>query len=499
MARDDSVIRGSLIACMIFLVLSIALNFFLWRWGDTQATEAAQATDRLAAVQSQVGQMETQASRLKAMMGFGSFNQAEIDEMKQNQSDDAEMQAIEQQFATVMSYFPPDVEPQSRNYKELPNYLLSALRDRNGVVYARTEDVQRIRTDADADIANARKQQQLAETQRDDANKKVVTLNDQFDEDRARMNKEKEDTKDSLNQTVQDYNRFRRTASDENNKLTQKTRQLQGTIDTQKLQLNELRQDKFETTQGEVRYVVRGGNLTTINLGSADALRPGVTFGVIDADETRLQDAKVKATIQVTKIQDAHLAEARVVARPEIRNPIIPGDKIYSPFWAPGRVVKIALAGDIDIDGDERPDNDAIKGQIKAAGAEVAAEVSATGAITGKLDASIRFLVIGADPEMADSDDLDQADANAQAVAAMGNIRARAGELGLTIIPAWKLQSYLKTIDDTLTTPLGSAVRGADFPPETIPGTNQRLPTDMAEIYKTQTEGMQKGNKVLPP
>jgi hypothetical protein len=47
---------------------------------------------------------------------------------------------------------------------------------------------------------------------------------------------------------------------------------------------------------------------------------------VIGGDETRLKDAKVKATIQVTKIQGAHLAEARVVAFPEIRNPIIPGE-----------------------------------------------------------------------------------------------------------------------------------------------------------------------------
>jgi enamine deaminase RidA (YjgF/YER057c/UK114 family) len=499
MARDDSVIRGSLIACMIFLVLSIALNFFLWFWGDTQAIEAAEATERLSTVQSQVAKMETLAGRLKAMLGRGGFSQAEIDEMKQNAADDPDMQAIEEQFSRDMSYFGPDVEPQNRNYPALPQYLVNAVRDRNIQVNAARDDVKRIQTDAEADVNNARTQQKLAETQRDDTNKKLVTLSTQFDEDRARMIKEKEDTKDMLNQATLDFNKFRKTASDENNKLVQKTRQLQGTIDTQKLRLNEILQDKFESTQGEIRYVVRGGNLTTINLGSADALRPGITFGVIDADETRLQDAKVKATIQVTKIQDAHLAEARVVARPEIRNPIIPGDKIFSPFWAPGRVVKIALAGDIDIDGDGRPDNEAIKGQIKAAGAEVAAEVSASGAVTGNLDASIRFLVIGESPEVSDSADLAQADAAAQAVAAMGSVKAKAAELGLTIIPAWKLDAYLKTIDDTLTTPLGSAVRGADFPPESVPGSKPRLPSDIAEIYQRQTEGVQKGNDVLPP
>ncbi len=495
-ARDDSVIRGSLIACMIFLVLSIALNFFLWRWGDTKATESDTAGERLTSVQNQVATMETQASRMKSMLGIGSFTQAEIDEMRENQSDDPDMQAIEDQFAKDMSYFGPEVEVQNRNYPALPEYLVNAIRSRNEQYGMARDEATKIRTDADADIANARTQQQLAETQRDDANKKVVNLSDQFDEDRARMNKEKEDTKDKLNKTVQDFNVFRKTASDENTKLSQKTRQLQGTIDTQKLQLNDLRSDNFETTQGEIRYVVRGGNITTINLGSADALRPGITFGVIDGDETRLQDAKVKATIQVTQIQGPHLAQARVIARPEIRNPIIPGDKIYSPFWAPGRVVKIALAGEIDIDGDSRPDNDKLKGQIKAAGATVAAEISPSGVVTGTLDPSIRFLVIGEDPELGGADD----DQKAQIVAAMGRTKAKAAELGLTIIPAWKLLSYLKTIDDTLTTPLGSAVRGEDFPAVSTPGTTaSRIPPDIADLYKRDDSGIQKDNNILPP
>ncbi|MDB4634418.1 hypothetical protein OAG76_03330, partial [Rubripirellula sp.] len=290
---------------------------------------------------------------------------------------------------------------------------------------------------------------------------------------------------------------FRQQAVNETNKLTQKAGQLQGTIDTQKFQLNELRSDQFETTQGEVRYVVRGGNITTINLGSADALRPGITFGVIDADETRLKDAKVKATIQVTQIQGPHLAQARVVAFPEIRNPIIPGDKIFSPFWAPGRVIKIALAGDIDIDGDGRPDNDALKGQIRAAGATVAAEVTPAGSVSGKLDATIRFMVVGDDPELGNGVGEDD-DNNIAQIAAMGRIRAKASELGLTIIPAWKLQSYLRTLNDTLTTPLGSATRGDDFPPEPYVKGN-RLPNRGAEIYNAPAKRMQNGNKVLSP
>ncbi|MBL6723686.1 MAG: hypothetical protein ISQ09_01195 [Rubripirellula sp.] len=490
-ARDDSVIRGSLIACLIFLVLSLALNFFLWRSANTSSADATSAGDRLANVQRDVSTKENQLQRLKAMLGIGGFTQAEIDEMKQNASEDPEMQAIEDQYAKDMSYFGAEVEAQNRNYPALPEYLVTAIRSRNEQYGMARDEATKIRTDADADIENARTQQQLAEQERDDANKKVATLSQQFDEDRARMNEDNEKNRDKLTKTSQDFDSFRQTARTEANQLVSKTKQMQSTINTQKLQLNQLRADKFETTQGEVRYVVAGGNVVTINLGSADELRPGVTFGVIDGDETRLQDAKVKATIQVSQVQGPHLALGRVVARPDISSPIIPGDKIFSPFWAPGRVVKIALAGDIDIDGDGRNDNAAIKGQILAAGAQVAAEISSTGAVTGQLDPTIRFLVVGQDPDASN-------DQNAAVIATMGNVKARAAELGLTVIPAWKLEAYLKTIDDTVTTPLGSAVRGEDFPPETSID-SRRLPNDRAPIYEAQRERMQQGNKVLEP
>jgi hypothetical protein len=498
-ARDDSVIRGSLIACMIFLVLSLALNFFLWRWGDTQATEAAGAKTQLQNTNTSLQTLENQATLMKAMLGVGGLTEAEFTRMSESVGDDAEMAEIEEQFVKNMAIFGKNVEPQNRNYGKLGESLVNSIRDRNDQLKRAREESDQIRTDADADVAQARKIQDTEKQKADAAEKKLADFSQQYEQDRARINLEKEQTRDALTKIDTEFNNFRRIASDEKRDLTRKSEQLQGTIDTQKLQLNQLRSDNFETTQGEIRYVFRHGNVVTINLGAADELRAGVTFGVIDGDETRLQDAKVKATIQVTQIDGPHLAQARVIARPEVRNPIIEGDLVYSPFWAPGRKVKIALAGDIDLDGDKRSDNEAIKNMIRAAGAEVAAEVSSTGVESGKLDASIRFLVVGEDPEISDGEDITQAERDARSIQAIGDIKARATELGLTIIPAWKLQNYLKTIDDTLTTPLGSAARGEDFPPEPVPASSSRRPIDMPELYMRQTEGLQEGNKILPP
>ena len=497
-ARDDSVIRGSLIACMIFLVLSLALNFFLWRNGDFLSTETETAKERLQTVSTQVRTMENQSTRMKAMLGVGGFTQAQIDEMKANASDDPEMTAIEQRFARDMTVFGPEVPPEKRNYPGLPEYLLNALRDRNTQHATLQAEKTNIRIDAEAEIANAKKAKTLAEEKASEANKKLAEQSTAFDEDRARINQEKEETRDKFTKVVDEFGNFRSKAANEAKRLTQDKTQLLGTIDTQKKKLNTLLNDQFETTQGLIRFVQAGGKVVLINLGSADALRAGVTFGVIDGEETRLQDAKVKASIQVIKVNGQHLATARVVALPEIENPIIPGDKVYSPFWAPGRRVKIALAGDIDIDGDGRPDNSAIKGQIKAAGAEVVAEISASGAQTGKLDATVRFLVIGESPEVSSTGSAEEAERQVEELRQRGEMQQRANQYGITIIPAWKLESYLKTIDDTLTTPLGSATSGKDFEPDSMIN-RERLSDDVSQLYKIQDENFQRGNTVVSP
>jgi hypothetical protein len=494
-ARDDSVIRGSLIACLIFLVLSLCLNFFLWRHNDTVTAKEESTSASLENVKTEVARLDQQATRLKAMLGVGSFTQEQIDMMKENVSDDPDMKTIETQYARDMSYFDDGVEASQRNYPYLPQYLAKALRGRNATLADSKAREETIRAEKDSKVADAEALTTAAVSARKKAESEKATLDREYAADRESMNLEKEKVVDSRNKIEKEFNNFKSTASTRYTNLSNEKEALKGTISTQKSELNRLRSDQFETTQGEVRYVARGGNITTINLGSADELRPGVTFGVIDGDETRLRDAKVKATIQVTQIQGPHLAQARVVAFPEIKDPIIPGDKIFSPFWAPGRVVKIALAGNIDVNGDGRPDNEALKGQIRAAGAVIAAELTASGATSsGKLDATIRFLVIGEESDAGGAAN----DDTLAAIAAMSKVKTKAKELGLTVIPAWKLQNYLKTLNDTVTTPLGSATRGEDFPPEPYASGN-RLRNTGAEIYNKPAKRMQEGNKVLAP
>lgn len=491
-ARDDSVIRGSLITCLIFLVLSLALNFILWSYGSGQAEERTKIAERLSGVENELRDTEEKNITLLEMLGAEQMSQDKYESFANSEGSDEQMNTLTSQFYSDMKVFGQDVGIQDRHYGKLAAYFMTAIRDRNTQYGGARDDANRIRAQATADVSTARAAQQKAETEREGLAKQLEDERTQFATYRNDMLAKMERAKDSKTKSERDLQALQRKAGTERNQLLSQINILENTIETQKLELNKLRGGRFETVQGEIRYVLRGGKIVSINLGSADSLRPGITFGVVDRDETaRLQDADIKASIQVTKILGPHLAEARVVAMPQVGNPIIEGDAVYSPFWAPGRTVRIALAGNIDIDGDQKPDNAQLEGMILAAGAEIADN----GERSGRIDPGVRFLVVGESPELGGTNE----DMAAADIALLGQAKQRATEAGVTVIPAWKLQAYLRTLDDSLTTPLGSAVRGEDFPPTRVPGPSRRRPVDLPEIYKIQKDRVQTTNEIVSP
>lgn len=489
-ARDDSVIRGSLITSLIVLVLSFALNFFLYRWGSTSSIESERAREQLTSSQSELRTNNDRISLMKAMMGIGTISEAEFDVLRQSASGDPEMEAIERRFLEDMAYLGPDVDSQNRNYPALPEYLVNAIRSRNDQYGQARDEATTIRSQAASDVQNAQKAEEEAKKNRDAAIQKQQQDNEEFLQARATMKEEGEKTRDELTKASRELAAVRKTAADEKTKLEGDLTKTRAIVETQRQELTRLRSDRFENVQGEIDYVVPPGRMVLINLGSADSLVVGVQFGVVDVNELNIEEAELKSQIQVTKILGEHSAQARVLGNPSYKNPVVRGDKLYSPFWAPGRKVRIALAGDIDITGDGRSNTEQLKSMIELAGAEVAATISATGVMEGKLDSSVRFLVVGEQPDSSASPD---ADVNrARAMAEIARLKAQATELGITTIPAWKLLEYLKGINDSITTPLGANARGSDFAPLPATGMSGRNQSNLLpDIYRNQVEGQQ--------
>lgn len=487
--RDDSVIRGSLIACSIFLFLSLVLNFLLWRMGDTAATEAATAKNQLQDANNTVRKQTDQLTYLKAVIGVGEVTQAELERLAESGAGDADMEKVIADVATAMTYFGPEVDPSRKNLTALPEYLVGVVRERATQYDNVSSLLEQEKRQAAAEIANARTSQKNAEDLQKQAEDEKEKLRTQFEEDRREMNLAKGELEDVLRRQNQEHLKTKGQLERQLTSLQKSEQELLATVDLQRREINTLRNSEFEVAQGKVTYTRPGDRLVQINLGAADSLRNGVNFAVFDAEKTSVTDAEPKAMVEVVAIRGDHLAEARILGDRLSSDPIIPGDKIYSPFWAPGRKVRIALAGEIDVNNNGKGDEEDVSiltGLIRQAGAEVAAVVGAGGAQQRrqKLDAGIRFLVVGERPEVA-AQNLDAAAGarEEQKLAQIGEIIDEARQLGITIIPADKLVGFLKTIDDSITVPLGSTARAADFEPlpSRVP---RRIETDISELFK---------------
>jgi hypothetical protein len=110
-----------------------------------------------------------------------------------------------------------------------------------------------------------------------------------------------------------------------------------------------------DTPKGEVVRVDRNRDLVYVKLGSADFLRPQVSFSIMPAGSTgKAASARQrKAAIEIVTILEPHLSTAKIIEEPNrYRDPIMPGDLLFNPAWNRDQRMHLALCGIIDINGD---------------------------------------------------------------------------------------------------------------------------------------------------
>ena len=142
--------------------------------------------------------------------------------------------------------------------------------------------------------------------------------------------------------------------------------QVSNLLEAQKERRIKLEKDSgatYERPDGEVTLVNSRVNTVWIDLGSADGVDRQMIFSVIDQKETGVTKSKVKGRIEITQVMDQHSSEARIL-EDELSNPIMKGDKIYSPSFRKGQKTRFALAGLIDIDKDGKSDQTKVKSLI---------------------------------------------------------------------------------------------------------------------------------------
>ncbi len=111
---------------------------------------------------------------------------------------------------------------------------------------------------------------------------------------------------------------------------------------------------KYETPKGRIVRVDWTGKMPYVDLGKADGVKEQLTFSIFGKSPNGQIDKEPKGSLEIIKVIDAHLSQARLSSlRDPYGNPLQEGDLIYNPAWSPGRRTHVALAGIVNLAGEE--------------------------------------------------------------------------------------------------------------------------------------------------
>ena len=282
-------------------------------------------------------------------------------------------------------------------YKGTVDKIASALRSANENANGQANEAKRIREESQQQLAT--KNNQLQE--RDKALAQIESdLQEEKQRNKARegdllnqakslqtamdtMRGEFDDTKDDLEQII----------STGVKDLAEKTKQ----NDAMKQRLNKYEKEVFDLPDGEIVLVAESTDSVFIDMGRLDGIRANLTFAVYDVTATDFKKDLHKAMIEVTEVIGPHSARARITESDPL-NPILTKDKILSATFDRGDAVTIALGGFFDLDGDGISDLEKLKRMIVRNGGRVVASHDADGNITGEINSTTRFFVLGPSP-----------------------------------------------------------------------------------------------------
>ena len=300
-------------------------------------------------------------------------------------------------------------------------------------------------------------QKEVADARRIQA-ETVATLRqtrDQFANERTRLNSEKASAVKQVNDTRTMLADLRSTTTDQIETLQKDVRQQGLLIEDRDKKLLELTTTSFETPDGKISWVNPETGMVYLNLGAADGLRPQVTFSVYGVDVNNLAREERKATIEVTRVVNDQLAEARIT-EDRISDPVLAGDVVYTPLWNSKSALHFALAGKMDVNGDGRDDRELVRRLITMNNGTIDAE-EYDGEVRGEMTQHTRYLILGDSPTV--SDDA----VNTAEQSAWTKIIDQASDLGVEQISYTKLLDLIGYDGEKRTIPMGRWSRPEDF------------------------------------
>lgn len=387
--------QGLQISLIVFVILTILLGvgtFFAFRSYQEEVVKNTALTETAAKNQAAATSAQNEINAIKQMMGvapemaFGTETDGKdgVDKPTVWGTYNADMVKYAATFPEAKRHYRQAIEQKDAAYAKTSGQLVDA-----GLEIESLKHTNEIREKA--------KQPQIDEhdKKRQDAEKDRDAEKLKFAEERTQINTAKEALLAETKQKADEVTALQASKTQEikqrDDKIVDIAKKLEDKINT----VHELESKSFEVADGEIRSVNAGMHTVWINLGRADQLRNQLSFSVYDPKANTAKGEGLKGSIEVTAIIGEHLAVARIV-NDDISNPIVNGDKIYTPLWHPGRGEHFAIMGKIDLDGDGKHDGEIIKDMISSAGGAVDAELDVDGKLTGPgITNATRYLLEG--------------------------------------------------------------------------------------------------------
>src|SRR6478672_1415981 len=383
-ARQDQTLQIFLIIFIFAFLVTAVVAYLGWR-GYSEADAKAVALD--ASLKTKSAESDTQKTDLEDMRQLMGFERTSTtaDVKKQGELD-------------MKTYGSGIADEASRTYRKVletvhADMLASAAREAK----QKAEFSEQAKTLL-AVKSEAQKQMEKFDDARKKAEEDAASQRNSFAEFRRTLEKAQGDVQRTLEDQRTNYEgQIAKSAARIKTLEDQVTKQARAILN-----MAEQRKDEpgsFEVADGRISWVNQNGTVW-INLGTGDSLRRQVTFSVFDADQHDAAKAAKKGSIEVTRLLDEHMAEARVT-KDDPTNPILTGDNIYSQVWHRGKQLHFALTGMIDIDGDGQSDMQLARDLIKLNGGIVDAYLKDDGKMEGEITANTRYLVLGDVPDSA--------------------------------------------------------------------------------------------------
>jgi hypothetical protein len=278
------------------------------------------------------------------------------------------------------------------------------------------------------------------------------SLRDSFDRLSQERQKEKEEGSQAKEASAKTVSRREKEISDLKNLVQRKQEEVE-----QFRAKNPEAPPNMRTDWKIIRMDARGTH-PYINLGSADHVRPQLTFSVYSLGSDGRPYPQPKGTLEVVSVLSAHLSQARITSvKDRNRDPIVEGDVIYNGSWNPNIRKHIAIAGIIDLTGDGRDSlNEFIRNLERQNIIVDAWEDPKDGTIKGQgMSYQTDYLVLGPAPDASASGK--QGEAAKRVLDGRKQIQDEAKKYG---VPVKNLISYLEMIGY----PLPHTVREAGPP-----------------------------------